>query len=89
VNTPEQYVRCHYLPTSYDVIAGHTPETVWLTGAAIPDDWLSRALRAMPFFQGLSATMQAKVYQTIAEEYRDASPEKRAKMKVELGVADG
>jgi hypothetical protein len=55
----------------------------------IPDDWLSRALRAMPFFQGLSPTMQARVYQTIAEEYRAASPEKRAKMKVQLGVADG
>ena len=55
----------------------------------IPDDWLSRALRAMPFFQGLSPTMQARVYQTIAEEYREASPEKRAKMKVELGIADG
>jgi hypothetical protein len=38
VNTPEQYVHCHYLPASYDVIAGHTPETVWLTGAAIHDE---------------------------------------------------
>jgi len=55
----------------------------------IPDDWLSRHLRTMPFFQGLSPTMQAKVYQAIAEEYRDASPEKRAKMKVELGVVEG
>ena len=54
----------------------------------IPDDWLSRHLRTMPFFQGLSPTMRARVYQTIAEEYRDASPERRAKMKVELGVAD-
>jgi hypothetical protein len=38
VNTPEQYVQCHYLPASYDVIAGHTPETVWLAGAAVHDE---------------------------------------------------
>lgn len=30
VNTPEAYRHCHYLPESYRVIEGRTPETVWL-----------------------------------------------------------
>ena len=39
VNSPTQYRHCHYLPESYDGIAGETPKTVWtlLTGAARMD----------------------------------------------------
>jgi len=29
VNAPDEYRHCHYLPASYDVIAAHTPLSVW------------------------------------------------------------
>ena len=30
VNTPAQYVHCHYLPESYEVIEDYTPRSVWM-----------------------------------------------------------
>ncbi|QDG49553.1 hypothetical protein FIV42_02005 [Persicimonas caeni] len=37
VNSPEQYRHCHYLPESYGVLEGVTPQTVWLEGAEHSD----------------------------------------------------
>ena len=31
INTPEEYVHCHYLPASYGLIEDQTPRSVWLT----------------------------------------------------------
>jgi hypothetical protein len=36
VNTPEQYAHCHHLPRSFDVIAAHSPRTVWLPAEGMP-----------------------------------------------------
>lgn len=30
INSPAMYRHCHYLPESYDLIADHTPRSVWL-----------------------------------------------------------
>ena len=30
INTPDMYRHTHHLPESYDIIAGHTPRSVWL-----------------------------------------------------------
>lgn len=30
INDPEAYRHCHYLPESYALIEGHTPESVWM-----------------------------------------------------------
>ncbi|GAA0894369.1 ATP-grasp domain-containing protein [Fulvivirga kasyanovii] len=31
INTPEEYIHCHYLPESYHKIEGKTPKSVWTT----------------------------------------------------------
>ena len=48
INTPAQYRHCHYLPESYQIIKGHTPETAFLPY----DDSFSvgRALEAVGHF---------------------------------------
>ena len=46
LNDPVAYRHAHYLPASYDVIAGHTPDTVWFeTGADVSMDRVMDALR--------------------------------------------
>ncbi len=46
LNSPAAYRHAHYLPASYDVIAGHTPTTVWLeTTADVSMDRVMDALR--------------------------------------------
>jgi hypothetical protein len=47
INDPDAYVACHFLPASYDRIAGLTPRTVWLPlspGSPLPDWSLLQAL---------------------------------------------
>lgn len=36
INTSAQYRHCHYLPESYELIAEHTPKTVWMRLGASP-----------------------------------------------------
>jgi hypothetical protein len=51
INSPAAYRHCHYLPESYAVLAGHTPETVWLP--ADGDLSLGRIMDALrPFGAG-------------------------------------
>ncbi len=46
LNDPAAYRHAHYLPASYDVIADHTPATVWLeTGSDVSIDRVMDALR--------------------------------------------
>jgi hypothetical protein len=46
VNTPDAYRHAHYLPESYDIIAAHTPKTVWIkTGPDVAPDRLRDLLR--------------------------------------------
>jgi len=30
INSPQEYLHCHWLPHSYSVIEGHTPRSVWI-----------------------------------------------------------
>ncbi len=38
INTPEQYMLCHYFPNSYSFIKEHTPESRWLDIAEVRPD---------------------------------------------------
>ncbi len=35
ISTPAAYRHCHYLPKSYEVIAGYTPRSVWVRGNVV------------------------------------------------------
>ncbi|MDO3409440.1 ATP-grasp domain-containing protein [Saccharibacillus sp. CPCC 101409] len=49
INTPEQYKHAHYLPESYDKIAGRTPESVWVP-AATPEPPMNEVYEAIRVF---------------------------------------
>lgn len=39
VVSPQEYAEAHFLPNAYPLLAGHTPETRWLTGNDVRAAW--------------------------------------------------
>lgn len=39
VTTPEQYAEAHYLPNSYPLLKGQTPDSVWVEGKDVASAW--------------------------------------------------
>lgn len=55
INSPQEYRHCHYLPESYPLMQGRTPESVWLPlceGVTADDLSFDEIMRLLEVFQG-------------------------------------